>query len=309
MIDVKQLETLLAVVEHGGFGPAAASLKVSVAAVSQRVKALETELGQRLLTRGKHQRPTSAGQALLAHARQVRWMEADLLAQLKGSTHQDKQRWQTLSVAVNADSLASWFLPGVADTTRSHRLLLDILIDDQDHTHAALQQGDVVACVSTASAPMRGCQADPLGIMRYVPVAAEGVVARCQAGSDAERLHLLLREPAVIFNRKDGLQDVFLFQRFGVERAQYPRHFAPAVDAFESALVNGMGWGMVPEVHLAHCPALRPVYPGAGVDVALYWHHWTQEPLSARRLTQAVMKAARESLLPMPAGAAANPMA
>ncbi len=297
MIDVKHLETLLAVVDHGGFGPAAKALGVSVAAVSQRVKALETELGQRLLTRGKHQRPTSSGQALLAHARQIRWMEADLLSQLKGNVGQERQRWQTLSVAVNADSLASWFLPGVAEATRKHRLLLDILIDDQDHTHAALEQGDVVACVSTVAAPMRGCQADFLGVMRYAAVASQEVVARCQANSDAERLHLLLREPAVIFNRKDGLQDIFLRQRFGVENALYPRHFAPAVDAFEAALAHGMGWGMVPQLHLGQCPALQPIYNGAGVDVALYWHHWTQEPVAARHLTKAVMDAARESLL------------
>ncbi|GAA6143749.1 HTH-type transcriptional regulator ArgP [Hydrogenophaga sp. 5NK40-0174] len=299
MIDVKQLEALLAVVEHTGFVPAAKALGISVAAVSQRVKALETDMGQRLITRGKHQRLTGAGQALLAHARQVRWMEADLLAQLKGDGQRSKRQWQTLSVAVNADSLASWFLPGVAETVRSHRLLLDILIDDQDHTHAALEHGDVVACVSTLEAPMRGCRADPLGVMRYVAVASEAVAARCQAGSDAERLHLLLREPAVIFNRKDGLQDVFLYQRFGVSQASYPRHFAPAVDAFEAALVHGMGWGMVPEVHLAQCPGLQPVYEGAGVDVALYWHHWAQEPLAARHLTDAVMVAARSSLRPL----------
>jgi hypothetical protein len=37
----------------------------------------------------------------------------------------------------------------------------------------------------------------------------------------------------------------------------------------------------------------------------LYWQHWTREPLSAQRLTKAVMQAAQACLLPaQPAGAA-----
>lgn len=296
MIDGKHLETLIAVAEHGGFSAAAKQLQVSVAAVSQRVKSLEAEMGQRLLTRGKQPRPTAAGQALLAHARQVRWMEDDLLAQMQGAHGAGRQRWQTLSVAVNADSLAGWFLPGVADTLKKHRLLLDIVIDDQDHTHAAMERGDVVACVSTLAEPMRGCVAQPLGVMRYAAVGAKELVARCAGKSRAGAAHVLLREPAVIFNRKDALQDVFLKQHLGVDSARYPRHFAPAVDAFEMALVHGLGWGMVPELHLQHQPELGELIPGAGVDVALYWHHWQHEPLSARRLTSAVLEAARHGL-------------
>jgi len=39
--------------------------------------------------------------------------------------------------------------------------------------------------------------------------------------------------------------------------------------------------------------------PGATVDVALYWQHWTHEPPSAQRLTAAVKAAARERLAPL----------
>ncbi len=170
------------------------------------------------------------------------------------------KHWQRLSVAVNADSLSSWLLPGVASALARHHLLLDVVIDDQEHTHEALKSGDVVACVSTHPAPMRGCVAEPLGVMRY----------RCVAA------------PALV-------------QQFGLQAPQYPRHFVPAVDAFESALVSGMGWGMVPELHLAARRGRLPlveVLPGSTVDVPLYWHHWAREPVSAQRLTQAVKLAA-----------------
>ena len=65
MLDARQLDALAAVVEHNGFGPAAQALSLTLGAVSLRIKALEEQLGQRLLVRGKQVRVTPAGQALL----------------------------------------------------------------------------------------------------------------------------------------------------------------------------------------------------------------------------------------------------
>jgi len=301
MLDARQLEALAAVLEQGGFGPAAKALNLTLPAISLRIKALEAALGQRLLVRGKTVRATPAGQALLGHVKQLRLMEADLVGGLpQGRQAGVQARWQSLSVAVNADSLASWFLPGVAALLAQHHLLLDVVIDDQDHTHDALKNGDVVGCVSTQQQPMRGCLAEPLGVLRYRCVAAPGLAAQCRTPSGAVSVHRLLATPAVIFNRKDGLQDAFLEQHFKLVAPQYPRHFVPAVDAFESALEHGMGWGMVPDLFLVERPGhleLQEVLPGSAVEVALYWHHWEREPLSAQRLTVAVKQAAKKVLL------------
>jgi LysR family transcriptional regulator (chromosome initiation inhibitor) len=223
-------------------------------------------------------------------------MEADLLSGLQGSEARGGVRWQSLSVAINADSVASWFLPGVAPVLQRHRLLLEILIDDQDHTHDALKSGDVIGCVTTLAEPMRGCVAEPLGVMRYRCVAAPAVAQRCRTPAGAVSPHKLLSHPAIIFNRKDALQDAFLAQHFGLKQPNYPRHFAPAVEAFETAIELGLGWGMVPEQHLASRPGLQEVLPGATVDVALYWQHWAREAPSAQRLTQAVKAAAAQHL-------------
>ena len=213
MLDAKQLEALAAVLEHGGFGSAARALSLTLPAISLRIKSLESALGQRLLVRGKTVRATSAGQALLAHIKQLRLMEADLLGGMQsGAQTGVGAQWQNLSVAVNADSLASWFLPGVSAILVQHCLLLDVLVDDQDHTHEALKNGDVVGCVSTQHQALRGCLADPLGVLRYRCVAAPDVVARCRVPGGAVSAHRLLGVPAVIFNRKDGLQDAFLAQ-------------------------------------------------------------------------------------------------
>jgi len=292
MLDARQLDALAAVIEHGSFGAAAKALSLTLAAVSLRIKSLEAALGQRLLVRGKQVRATPAGQALLGHVKQVRLMESDLMAGLPGGA----TGMQTLSVAVNADSLTSWFLPGVAGALQAHRLLLDVVVDDQDHTHDALKSGDVVGCVTTLAQSMRGCVAEPLGIMRYRCVAAPALIAEWGGALP----HRLLRSPAVIFNRKDALQDAYLAQHFNLRDALYPRHFVPAVDAFELALALGLGWGMVPDMLLAARPAglpLQEVLPGHPVDVVLYWQHWAREPLAAQRLTQAIKRAAQQRLL------------
>jgi LysR family transcriptional regulator (chromosome initiation inhibitor) len=296
MLDARQLEALNAVIEHGGFGPAAQALHLTLAAVSLRIRGLEEHLGQRLLVRGKSVRATAAGQALLAHVKQVRSMEADLLASLQGQHSGGAKRWQTLGVAINADSVAGWFLPGVAPLLKRHKLLLDILIDDQDHTHDALKSGDVMGCVTTLASALRGCVAEPLGVMRYRCVAAADMAARCRTASGAVSVHRLLAQPAIIFNRKDALQDTFLAQHFELKQPEYPRHFAPSVEAFETALALGLGWGMVPEQHLKQRPELEEVLPGAAVDVTLYWQHWARESPSAQRLTAAVKAAARDHL-------------
>lgn len=300
MLDARQLEALAAVLEQGGFGPAARALNLTLAAVSLRIKGLEASLGQRLLVRGKSVRATPAGQALLAHVKQLRLMESDLIGGLPRGRSRGGDPWQSLGVAVNADSLSSWFLPGVAALLARHKLLLDVLIDDQDHTHESLKNGDVVGCVSTQTQAMRGCLAESLGVMRYRCVASPARVRQCHTAGGALSVHRLLAMPAVIFNRKDGLQDAFLVQHFQLTAPQYPRHFLPAVDAFESALAHGLGWGMVPEGSLAGRAAplqLAEILPGSAVDVALYWHHWERESESARRLTQAVKLAARKVLL------------
>ena len=300
MLDARQLEALNAVIEHGGFGPAAKALSITLAAVSLRIKSLEDTLGQRLLVRGKQVRTTVAGQALLAHIKQVRLMEADVLGALQGGDAAgNKAHWQSLCVAINADSAVSWFLPGVAPMLLEHRLLIDMVIDDQDHTHDLLKSGDVMGCVTASADPLRGCVAEPLGVMRYRCVATAAVVQRCRTPAGAVSPHKLLAHPAVIFNRKDALQDAFLAQHFGLRQAHYPRHFAPAVDAFEEALALGMGWGMVPEQSLVSRPLLHEVLPGATVDVALYWQHWARESPSAQRLTEAVKAAALARLPPL----------
>jgi DNA-binding transcriptional LysR family regulator len=71
-MDARQLNAVLAVVDHGSFTAAADELHVSQPALSQTVRALETELGTQLFHRiGRRVALTAAGEALVPAARQV----------------------------------------------------------------------------------------------------------------------------------------------------------------------------------------------------------------------------------------------
>lgn len=305
VIEDKWAKSLVTVVNEGSFQAAARVLNLTPAAVTQRIKALEAQVGARVLVRGKHLRLTPQGQAIVAFHHKNELLQDELLRALNldAQTYHGNKRWRSLRVAVNADSMASWFLPGVADTLAEQHLLLDVMIDDQDHTHEALRTGEVMGCVTTLADAMPGCLAEPLGVMRYRALATPEMLGRMQTSAGRVSAHRLLAQPAVIFNRKDAIHDRFLEHFLKLQSPVYPKHFVPALDAFEAAIRLGLGWGLVPDTiqgrsaRKNHLSKVHEVMPGCHLDVQLYWQHWQQEPGHAAALTQAVKAAARQALL------------
>ncbi|MFM7330701.1 MAG: HTH-type transcriptional regulator ArgP [Brachymonas sp.] len=304
-LDPRQLDAFAATVQTGSLAAAAKQLRITLAAVSIRIKALEAQLGQRLLIRSKTAQATRAGQVLLAHISRTRLLEADLAERLLSP--QDDAQWLALPVAVNADSLASWFLQGVQATLHAHRLLLHSVVDDQEHTLQWLQNGDVLGCVTQLPKPLRGCSAQALGTMRYHCLGSPAIAKQLRSLQRKSQAPALLQIPALCFNPKDHLQDRFLAEAFDLHDAAYPRHYFPAGDAYHLAMVQGLGWGLQADVQMRlqwrgeiEAGRLVDLFPGQHVDVPLYWHHGQQESAQAARLTSSVMAAAREHLMQKP---------
>jgi LysR family transcriptional regulator, chromosome initiation inhibitor len=290
-LDSKQCEAFLAVVEAGSFEQAAGRLHLTPSAVSLRVRSLEERLGQPLVVRGRPCRATRTGQQVLQHLRRTRLMEDDLLTALAG----EAAAALPVALAVNADSLATWLLPALADLLAREQLLLDLIVDDQRHTHALLEGGLASACVSAEPQAMRGCTAEPLGAMRYRLVAAPAFAERWfKRGFTRAAAR---RAPAVVFNRKDRLHADALQREFGLPPEAYPCHHVPAAEPFMTAIRLGLGYGMLPELQYGDALArgeLIEVWPGAMTDVALYWHRWTLQPPRLDRLSSAAVAAARK---------------
>lgn len=291
MIDPR-LVAFEAVVKEGSFERAALRLKLTQSAVSQRVKLLESELGQVLLVRSKPVRPTPAGRRLLPYLGQLQLIQGEAERALHPGASERPLR---LPVGVNADTLASWFLPAVEQVVREDALVLDCVVDDQDHTHALLANGEVLGCVSTRADPMRGCAALRLGVMRYLCVASPAFRGRHFPGGLARSA--LLRAPAIVYGHHDDMHETFLRRHFGLESGQYPHHVVPSSEGFAAFAVAGLGYGFVPEIQIRDAlarGALVDLAPDHQEPVELFWHHWqVQSPLMARLSAALVAGAAK----------------
>jgi DNA-binding transcriptional LysR family regulator len=83
-LELRNLRAFLAIVEHGHFGHAAASLNLTQPALTQRIQVLEREVGQQLLTRDAREvRLTPAGAVLLDHAKALVQTEDRALREMK----------------------------------------------------------------------------------------------------------------------------------------------------------------------------------------------------------------------------------
>lgn len=299
MLDPRHLQTLSAVLATGGFEKAAQSLFLTQSAVSQRIRQLEEQIGQPVLTRTNPVAATAAGRQLLQHYRQLNLMEHELMAQLRPG--QSQQPCITLAVSVNADSMATWFLSAVQAVLQQHRLLLDILIDDQDYTHELMRSGHVAACVGSRPTPIQGGECHFLGYMRYLCLATPAFVAQhFPQGADQQTV---AQAPAIIYSQRDNLHHRFLKQALGFE-GDIPRMQLPNAQGFLEATRLGLAYSLLPEWMCQQDlqqGSLIDVFPGQQIDLPLYWHHWRVEPMLARDLAQALTGYCQQHLWQGPA--------
>ena len=284
-----QLRALTAIVDEGTFEAAAAALGVTPSAVSQRIKALEGSVGQVVVQRSVPCTATEAGAALVQLARQVQLLQADTLHRLgAGSTNRDR-----LPVAINADSLATWFTPVLRAAADWSDVLLDLHVEDQDHSSTLLRRGEVLGAVTADPSPVHGCSVEAIGHMRYVPVVSPRLVDSMPAGQTLD----VTRLPMVQFNSKDDLQRQAL-RAHGVH-VHPPAHTVPSFDGFFAAIRAGLGWGMITEHQWRQHPrdgSLTRLPDLGDAEVALYWQSWSLRSERLDRLRTAVRSAAAAGL-------------
>lgn len=305
-LDTASLDCLAALAEWGGFERAAQALAISQSAVSQRLRNLEAQVGQPLVVRTRPLRFTQAGKVLLRYARQMQALRADATRELGQRLSHDER----LPLAVNADSLATWVLPALDPLVQAGQREgygVELIVDDQDFTHDWLRQGEVLGCVSTVARALRGCQCQPLGLMRYIAVAAPSFIAQHLPGG----LHAgnFSQLPFIVFNRKDDMQAQWVSRAFAVSAPRLKERCVPSSEAGCRAAVMGWGVAVLPEL-LAHAELadgrLHPVCPEVWLDVALYWHQWKLADAAApaglglmEQIALAVTAGAHQALRPM----------
>jgi LysR family transcriptional regulator (chromosome initiation inhibitor) len=297
--DPDALECLAAIIEEGGFERAAQRLSITQSAVSQRLRALEAQVGTVLIVRSRPLKPTGAGQLMLKHAKMMRLLRADLekdLKELAPSSTGGGRDEERISVAINADSIATWALPAL-DALARNGLPIEIITDDQEFTHEWLREGQVLGCVTSLGQALRGCRMEALGTMDYVVVAqADYAAEHCPKGLNAHNFHKL---PFVAFNRKDNLQHNFVTRAFGLPRVMLKQLFVPSSEGQVRAVLGGWGVSVLPELRVREQLAsgeLVNLAPRHQLGVALYWHCWNLSSDVLDGLSAALRGAAANSL-------------
>ncbi|MDJ1113153.1 LysR family transcriptional regulator ArgP [Microbacterium dauci] len=287
-LPLEQLRTLAAVVDAGTLDKAASELGITPSAVSQRIRAIEQRIGRVVLRRTKPVTATEAGEPLVRLARQLALLEHDARVALG-----DEVAAPHVPLAVNADSLITWFLPALTAVTSAHEVTFEIHREDQERTAQLLAAGTVMGAVTSQREPVSGCVASPLGRMPYTAIATRAFADRWfPDGIDRASLE---RAPIVDFDRNDTLQSGFA-RRHGA-RSAAPRHVISASAEFAQVIVAGLGWGMLLpgqyEAGVADGSLVR--LGGDAIEVPLYWQRWNLSSPLLDTVTAAVQRAAAAS--------------
>ncbi|HEY4458051.1 MAG TPA: LysR family transcriptional regulator ArgP [Pseudonocardiaceae bacterium] len=293
-LPLDQVRTLLAAIDEGTFDAAARLLHVTPSAVSQRIKSLEQRVGRVLLLRTRPIRLTESGEVVVRFARQLAQLEHDAGVELGLPETGQPAR---LPIAVSADATDVWLMPAMARAARRMPMNLELIREDEGHTLELLHQGVVMAAVSSVAQPVQGCLVRNLGRMRYFAMASPEFHATWFA--DRPLAMVLPEAPVIEFDRKDVVQDNFARAIGALRSPATVRHYVPSTEAFRQAVINGLGWGTIPEQQAEDeraAGALVDLAVDTPFDVPLYWHQWKLDSPALATVAESIEATAREVL-------------
>ncbi|MDC7718324.1 ArgP/LysG family DNA-binding transcriptional regulator [Vogesella sp. DC21W] len=288
MLDSKLLLTLASVIETNGFERAAVQLGITQSAVSQRIKQLESLLGQPLLIRSQPIEATSTGKTLLQHYKQIKMLELDLMQHIKPESSDGPLH--ILSIGADADSLSSWLMPALLPLMHQHGLQLRILLGEQvpDPT-AAQSTTHLSGWLTHSSSTIYSSQCLYLGDMHYQCVCtpaylqhrfAQGLNTTTLANAHAAILH------------GQHARHAFYLQQALAYMGDFPYSSLPTPEAMLTLIRAGLAYGLIPQEYLDHiADDAGLVTLGTPLQLPLYWHHWRAEPAIARALGEALLAA------------------
>ncbi len=293
MISTKAARAVAAVIQTGSFEIAATQLGLTPSAVSHRVKLLEDQLGTILIRRASPCTATPAGEKVHVYLQTIALLERELTRDL-GIHSTDRV---TVRIAVNADSLGTWFMSALAQN--SDEFLFDVIIEDQEVTSELLKSGEVVGALGMKEHTIAGCDELYLGNMPYVPCASPAFIAK--HFSQGVSKSSLLSAPSLRFSPHDHLQDKWVAQ-YIEKNIRLPIHKLPSFSVFIDGCLTGLGWGMLPKETVAPYLAdnrLALLRENAELDTQLVWRWLRSASKALAPLNQAIRSSAKQTLKPI----------
>lgn len=214
-MDLRQLEIFAKVAEMGSFSRAAEALHLTQPTVSEHIRALEDELGVRLLDRlGRGTATTRAGQLLLSYASRILALAREARQALEG--YQGRMRGE---LVVGGSTIpGEYLLPSVIGRFREKfpEVSTTLVIGDSQAVVDWVADGRVELGVVGARLPQRGLEFHDLSPDEEVVVIPAGHPWQGRAQVTLEEL---AREPLLIRERGSGTRAAFesALERAGVD--------------------------------------------------------------------------------------------
>lgn len=258
-LNLDYLKTFSLVAELGSFSAAAERLGLTQPAISLQVRALEKQLGVRLVERvGRTARPSAAGEELLAHAGRI---EAATNQAIEAVARHAKGVLGRVRLGTGATPCAFMLPPLLADL--KHRFPdLDITVTTGNSADIVRAVDDNLLDIGLVSLPVSGriFEITPLFDERFVAIApAETSLPDTVTAETLAQRPLILYEPGANTRR---LTDEWLAAS---GTAIKPVMALGSVDAIKEMVAVGLGAALVPEIALRAADrerlVVRPLSP------------------------------------------------
>lgn len=238
-MDTRQLETLLAIAQHGGFAAAAKVVNLTASAVSQQISALEAELGTQLFDRSR--RPpalTAKGAEMVRSARSI----LHIVSETKASVAEGRMRGTIAfgSLRTGANSLMPKALATLRATYPDLKFRLRVGMSEELMNEVVSGRLDAALVADHVAVPPS---------LRWTPVVHEPLIVLVPPGDPALSVDDLIRNVPYIRYRTE----VPLARQIDTEMARIgtPPRQAGSVNTM-AALVGcvraGLGFAVIPKI-------------------------------------------------------------
>jgi LysR family transcriptional regulator (chromosome initiation inhibitor) len=277
----------MAVVRQGTVHGAATEIGLSQTGVTQRIRALERELGSTLFERSrKGMRPTAEGEALVRWAQRVGDLEGELMALLR-----QEPVAQTVRITVTGPSSlmrcrvipqTTAILPDLPGTA----LCFDL--DDEGRGLTRLKTGTAQLALIPRDQVVNELDTLLLAPARHVLVGPPDWRKR-------DLVELVASERIIDFNERDEATFAFLREHGLQASTRERRHLVNNPDALADLVEAGLGYSVLAEDFAAPRLAsgsLVNLCPDRWFDqeIALAWYPRHEMPVYFRRLIEAIRR-------------------
>jgi DNA-binding transcriptional LysR family regulator len=293
MIEFREIETFYWVATLGSFRAAASKLNTTQPAISQRIAALETKLGAKIMSRqARAVAPTPRGRELLVYAEKLLGLRAEMLAAVGDTT----TARGVLRLGVAETVVHTWLTPFLKAVNRRFPLLaLEIEVDISPNLRERLrvQELDLAFLIGPLTAP--NAQSLPLATYPLAFISSPRIAWPRRPATVAE----IARYPIVTFSRNTQPYAAVAALFNSPHRPQARLHASASLSTVVRMTVEDLGVAVIPPVIVAnelHRKELRIVRCEADLPDLVFDANWIESSGSrtAAAVAQIAAEAARE---------------